>query len=191
MPERTVSVFAWVALLTLIGASRAQSDETIPFVVQDALYRTNLAISNIDSFPAEVAILLYDNSGLLAAQGAVQIPGLGIINLKEVVSFAFGYPRDTSFEGFVRLRSTARIAAFASQIRNANGDPGIIAAMSEDASQFLLPITTSIEPWSSTLAVVNLAARAHSGQSLASQRKRISPCGDRTKPRGRLPMDRG
>jgi len=166
VPERTVAVFAWVALLTLIGTSRAQSDETIPFVVQDALYRTNLAISNIE------------------------IPALGIINLKEVVSFAFGYPRDTSFEGFVRLRSTARIAAFASQIRNANGDPGIIPAMSEDASQFLLPITTSIEPWSSTLAVVNLAARgttvkvslrSESGSLLAEIERSLEG----------LPMDRG
>jgi hypothetical protein len=77
-----------------------------------------------------------------------------------VVSFAFGYPQSASFEGFVRLRSTARLAALASQIRNINNDPGIIAAVPPGASQFLLPITTSIEPWSSTLAVVNLAGSA-------------------------------
>ena len=63
-------------------------------------------------------------------------------------------------KGFIRLRSSARIAAFAAQIRKENGDPGIIATVPDDASQFLLPITTSIEPWSSTLAIVNLAARA-------------------------------
>ncbi len=157
---RALSALALVAHLALVCASRVQADETVPFVIQDSLYRTNLAISNLDSLPAEVSVLLYDNSGHLAAQGAVQIPSLGIVNLREVVSFVFGYPHDMPFEGFVRLRSTARIAALASQIRNANGDPGIIAAMPEDASNFLLPITTSIEPWSSTLAIVNLAARA-------------------------------
>jgi len=83
-----------------------------------------------------------------------------MVNLSEVVSYVFGSPQDVAFEGFVRLRSSARIAAFAVQIRRANGDPGIIAAMPDDASHFLLPITTSIEPWSSTLAIVNLAARA-------------------------------
>ncbi len=106
---------------------------------------------------------------ILAAQGAVQIPSLGIINLKKVVSFAFGYPHTASFEGFVRLRSAARLAVLASQIRNANDDPGVIAPMPQGASQFLLPITTSIEPWSSTLAIVNLARKRHSDQSLASQ----------------------
>jgi len=157
---RAISALSVVAHLALVCASRVLADETVPLVVQDSLYRTNLAISNLDLLPAEVSILLYDNSGHLAAQGAVQIPSLGIVNLREVVSFVFGYPHDMPFEGFVRLRSAARIAAFASQIRNANGDPGIIAAMPEDASHFLLPITTSIEPWSSTLAIVNLAARA-------------------------------
>ena len=158
--ERTLSSFALVALLALVCGSHAQADETVPFVIQDSLYRTNLAISSLDFLPAEVSILLYDNSGHLAAQGAVQIPSLGIVNLREVVSFVFGYPHDAAFEGFVRLRSAARIAAFASQIRSANDDPGIIAAMPEDVRDFLLPITTSIEPWSSTLAIVNLAARA-------------------------------
>jgi hypothetical protein len=149
-----------VAPLALVCGSRVQADETLPFVIQDSLYRTNLAISNLDALPAQVSILLYDNSGHLAAQGAVQIPSLGMVNLSEVVSYAFGYPYDLPFEGFVRLRSDARIVAFAAQIRKANGDPGIIAALPDDASHFLLPITTSIEPWSSTLAVVNLAPRA-------------------------------
>jgi len=157
---RAIVVLALVASLALVGSSRFQADETLPFVIQDAVYRTNLAISNLDADPAQVSIVLYDNSGHLAAQGAVQIRSLGMVNLSEVVSYVFGYPYDAPFEGFVRLRSSARIAAFAAQIRKANGDPGIIAAMPDDASQFLLPITTSIEPWSSTLAIVNLAARA-------------------------------
>ena len=157
---RAIVALALVASLALVGSSRFQADETLPFVIQDAVYRTNLAISNLDADPARVSIFLYDNSGHLAAQGAVQIPSLGMVNLSEVVSYVFGYPYDPPFEGFVRLRSSARIAAFAAQIRKANGDPGIIAAMPDDASQFLLPITTSIEPWSSTLAIVNLAARA-------------------------------
>jgi len=160
VPERMVSALAWVALLVLIGAPRARADETIPFIVQDALYRTNLAISNLDALPAQVSIFLYDNSGHLAAQGSLQIPKLGMVNLSEVVSYVFGFPYEGPFEGFVRLRSGARIAAFAAQIRKANGDPGIIAAMPDDVSHVLLAITTSIEPWSSTLVIVNLAARA-------------------------------
>jgi hypothetical protein len=75
--ERTLSAFALVALLALVCGSHAQADETVPFVIQDSLYRTNLAISNLDALPAQVSILLYDNSGHLAAQGAVQIPSLG------------------------------------------------------------------------------------------------------------------
>ena len=157
---RAIVALALVASLALVRSPRFQADETLPFVIQDAVYRTNLAISNLDADPAQVSIFLYDNSGHLAAQGAVQIPNLGMVNLSEVVSYVFGYPYDAPFEGFVRLRSSARIAAFAAQIRKANGDPGIIAAMPDDASQFLLSITTSIEPWSSTLAIVNLAARA-------------------------------
>jgi hypothetical protein len=149
-----------VAPLAPVCGSRVHADETLPFVIQDSLYRTNLTITNLDALPAQVSILLYDNSGHLAAQGAVQIPSLAMVNLSEVVSYVFGYPYDLPFEGFVRLRSDARIVAFAAQIRKANGDPGIIAALPDDASDLLLPITTSIEPWSSTLAIVNLAPRA-------------------------------
>ena len=155
-----LAALALVAPLALVCGSRVQADETLPFVIQDSLHRTNLAISNLDALPAQVSILLYDNSGHLAAQSAVQVPSLGMVNLSEVVSYVFGYPYDLPFEGFVRLRSDARVAAFAAQIRKANGDPGIIAALPDDASNLLLPITTSIEPWSSTLAVVNLAPQA-------------------------------
>ena len=157
---RTIIALAQVALLVLVCPRVAQADVTLPFVIQDSQYRTNVAINNLDTLPAEVSIVLYDNSGHLAAQGAVQIPSLGMINLIGVVSYLFGYAYHPPFEGFVRLRSAARIVAFASQIRKANGDPGIIAAMPDDASHFLLPITTSIEPWSSALAIVNLTARA-------------------------------
>jgi len=157
---RTILALAQVALLALVCSRVAQADVTLPFVIQDSQYRTNVAISNLDALPAEVSIVLYDNSGHLAAQGTVQIPSLGMVNLSGVVSYVFGYPYHPPFEGFVRLRSAARIVAFASQIRKANGDPGIIAAMPDDASHFLLPITTSIEPWSSALMIVNLTARA-------------------------------
>lgn len=149
----------FLALLVLAWAVPVRADEIVPFVIQDPLYRTNLGVSNLDPLPTNVSILLYDNKGHLAGQRAVQIPGLGFVNLREVVYFIFGYPSDLPFEGFIRLQSTNRIAAFASQIQYANDDPGIIPAMPEGASSFLLPITTSIEPWSSTLAVVNLTAQ--------------------------------
>src|SRR5262245_21489845 len=155
---RSITAFMLSAPCGFLCPPLLQADETIPFVAQDSLYRTNLAISNLDSVVAAVSVVLYDNSGNLAGQGAVQVPGLGIVNLKEVVSFAFGYPYQVPFDGFVRLRSSARVAAIASQIRIANGDPGIIAPIPGGSSHFLLPITTSIEPWSSTVAIVNLAS---------------------------------
>src|SRR5262245_24040298 len=93
------------------------SDELIPFVVQNSLYRTNLGLSNLDPLPADVSILVYDDSGRLAGQGLVQVPGLGFINLTEIVYFIFGHPSDLPFEGYVRLQSTQRIVAFASQIQ--------------------------------------------------------------------------
>lgn len=150
----------FLPLLFLVWAVAVRADAIVPFVIQAPLYRTNLGVSNLDPLPTNVSILLYDNGGHLAGQRAVQIPGMGFVNLREVVYFIFGYPSDLPFEGFIRLQSNSRIAAFASQIQYANDDPGIIPAMPEGASSFMLPITTSIEPWSSTLAVVNLAAQA-------------------------------
>src|SRR5580765_8801122 len=97
---RAIVALALVASLALVRSSRFQADETLPFVIQDAVYRTNLAISNLDAGPAQVSIFLYDNSGHLAAQGAVQIPSLGMVNLSEVVSYVFGPPYDAPFEGF-------------------------------------------------------------------------------------------
>ncbi|MCI0628204.1 MAG: fibronectin type III domain-containing protein [Acidobacteria bacterium] len=156
----TVWTMAFALGLALVCAPEGQADETLPFIIQDSLYRTNIGINNLDFLPAEVSLLLYDNGGHLVAQGSVQIPSLGFLNLSQVVSLLFGYSYEQPFEGFIRLRSASRIAAFAAQIQNENSDPGIIASMPEDASHFLLPITTSINPWTSTLAIVNLAARA-------------------------------
>src|SRR5262245_34841544 len=96
---RAIVALALVAALELVGSSRFQADETLPFVIQDAVYRTNLAISNLEADPARVSILLYDNSGHLAGQGAIQIPSLGMVNLSEVASYVFGYPYDSPFEG--------------------------------------------------------------------------------------------
>jgi len=181
--QTALSGLALIAHLALVFLSCLQADETVPFIIQDSQYRTNLAVSNLDTGPANVSILLYANSGHLAAQGAVQVPSLGMVNLREVVSFVFGYPHNEPFEGFVQLRTAARIAAFASQIRT-NGDPGIIAAMLESASHFVLPITTSIEPWSSALAIVNLSARttvvrisirSESGSLLAETERGMAP----------------
>src|SRR5438093_3686 len=116
VPRRTM--FLLFVLLALVGAFSVRADEIVPFVLQDSLYRTNLGISNLDLLPADVSILLYDNNGQLTAQGVVQIPGLGFVNLREVVYFIFGCPSELPFEGFVRLQTTRRIVTFASQIQN-------------------------------------------------------------------------
>ena len=74
---RAIVAFALVASLALVRSSRFQADETLPFVIQDAVYRTNLAISNLDADPAQVSIFLYDNSGHLGARCPDSQPGHG------------------------------------------------------------------------------------------------------------------
>jgi len=71
---RTIVALAQVALLVLVCPRAVQADVTLPLVIQDSLYRTNVAISNLDALPAEVSIVLYHNSGHLAARGLSRFP---------------------------------------------------------------------------------------------------------------------
>ena len=147
-------------LLALLWTSPILADEIIPFVLQDSQYRTNLGICNLDRLPADVSILLFNNNSRLVGTGMVQVPGQGFVNLNEVVYFVLGHVSELPFEGYIRLQSTKRIVAFASQIQNANNGPGIIPATTDNVGPVILPVTSSIEPWSTTLVVLNLAARA-------------------------------
>jgi len=148
---------AVLASFLLIGPQNSFGSETVGFVVKSPLYRTNLGINNLGADAADVRILLQDNIGQLVAQGTLQVAGLGFVNVSDVVSFLAGRPFEIEFEGFVRIESSANIAAFAAQILNETNDPGFIASVREGVTDVLLPVTTSIDPWRSSLAIVNLA----------------------------------
>ena len=57
---QAVAALALIASLGLVRSSRIQADETLTFIIQDSVYRTNLAINNLDADPAQVAMFLYD-----------------------------------------------------------------------------------------------------------------------------------
>lgn len=140
-------------------ARRATAAEILPFVVKSPAHRTNLGITNLDPTAAQVAISFYDNRGLRAASSSVQVPGLGFLNLSDVVSSLLGTFPDSAVEGFIQLESSNSITAFAAQIMNATNDPGFVSSVRTGASRLFLPVTTSIYPWRSALSVLNLGDR--------------------------------
>jgi hypothetical protein len=153
---RSASKLALIVLL--LCGQEILATETLGFVVKSPLYRTNLGVNNLDPTPADLRVSLYDNAGTLLAQSNLQIAGLGFINVTDVVSFLVGFPYELSFEGFIQVESAANIFAFGAQIFNETNDPGFIASVRRGAARLLLPVTSSIDPWRSSLSITNLSS---------------------------------
>src|SRR3990172_10824387 len=54
--------------------------ETIPCVIKNAEYQTNLGVNNLESFEADVSLSLFDNGGKRLAERAIKVPATGYFN---------------------------------------------------------------------------------------------------------------
>ncbi len=145
---------------SLIFSSRIFASQTLPFIVKNSSFRTNLGINNLETTQADVAISLFDNNGTKVASGTVSVTALGFYHINDVISYLFGYPYNSPFEGYLNIECVRRIAAFASQIDNQSNDPGFIQSTRTTSDHMLVPWTTSIAPQKTSVSIVNLGDQA-------------------------------
>lgn len=149
----------WGATLgSIVQPQGVFSSETIPCVIKNADYRTNLGVNNLESSEAKVSLLLFDNAGKRLAERAIKVPAMGYFNATDLVSYTLGAPFASPFEGYLRLDSTSRITAFASQIDNRNNEALFLQSVNAGSSHLYIPQITSQGSWKTFLAIVNLSS---------------------------------
>jgi hypothetical protein len=160
-PRKWLLACIWgLTLGSIIRPQGGFGSETIPCVIKNADYRTNLGVNNLESSEANVSLLLYDNAGKRLAERTIKVPARGYFNATDLVSYALGSPFASALEGYLRLDSTSRITAFASQIDNRNNEPLFLQSVNAGSSHLYFPQITSQGSWKTFLAIVNLSSTA-------------------------------
>jgi hypothetical protein len=164
----------------------AESSEYLPFIVRDADFRTNLLLNNLAPETVQVQVTLLNNDGTTVSQDLVTIPSLGFHQINDVVLSLLGSLPSDGFSGHIVVESATPIRAFASQIDNLSHDPAFIQSRSSGGQRLLIASTTSVYPYRSGLAILNLAQeyadvelklRNGASELLATLTKRIPPRG--------------
>jgi hypothetical protein len=148
--ERTGAYFEGV------DASTAGRSVVLPYSVDNTEFRTNLGINNLGTATANVTVSLLDKNGLQIGSLNTTVPARGMTQINRVnVALGVGLSV-TNLEGSLRLEADQNIVAWTSQIDNITQDPSLVVGRSLQQTRLLIPSTTSVGSFKSTLVVTNL-----------------------------------
>ncbi len=170
----------------LVSDNRAR--QFIPFVTDTLAFRTNLGITNSSSQNAQVTITLYDESGIPFGSRTDTIQALGLKQYNNVVRSLIGTDETaiTNQSGAILIDSDRAVTAYATQIDNKSSDPSLFVAKKAGLTDCLIPSTTSVNQFRSSVVIQNTAdspatvtLRQHdqTGTVRAEQKVTISPKG--------------
>ena len=150
--ERTGAYFEGV---DTAGAGRSV---VLPYSVDSPEFRTNLGINNLGTATANVTVRLVDKNGLQLGSLTTTVPAGGMTQINRV-NFALGVGSPAvNLEGTLRLEADQNIVGWTSQIDNLTQDPSLVVGKSLERARLLIPSTTSVGSFKSTLVVTNLDA---------------------------------
>ncbi|MCI0628206.1 MAG: CHRD domain-containing protein [Acidobacteria bacterium] len=140
--------------VNLGGAVRAQLADanqfsSIPFALDDGIFRSNLGIQNLTNMPGTVLVNLAAETGAGSAM-TVSIPARGFVQLLNVNSL-FG----VGTRGVVHLDPDQHVEAFVSTIDNATNTPSIIPMNSKGTRLAIAAVTNLGGRYVSSLVVSN------------------------------------
>jgi hypothetical protein len=126
----------------------------VPYVVDNAAFRTNLGLNNLGSGMARVNIELTGQDGSrLAVSPTIQMESLGMLQINRIVNYLSG-SLSASQQGYLRISADQPILAFASLIDNASDDPSIERGVARGSATLLLRSSANTN-FRSTLVIVN------------------------------------
>jgi CHRD domain len=123
---------------------------SIPFALDDGLFRSNLGIQNLTNVPGTVTVNLAQENGTTSAM-TLGIPARGFMQLLNVNSL-FSNPGPV---GSIRLDPDQHIDAFVSTIDNATNTPTIIPTMSNGTNLAIPAVSNLGGRYVSSLMVSN------------------------------------
>jgi hypothetical protein len=141
-----------------VDVSSAAKTVVLPYAVDTSEFRTNLGVNNLGETPAHVLVSLVDKDGVVLGSLNTSVPPHGLTQLNDINRQLLGSSSVSNREGTLRLEADQPVIGWTSQIDNLTQDPSLVVGKSSTAGQLLIPSTTSVGDFKSSLAVVNLAA---------------------------------
>ncbi|MCI0420934.1 MAG: IPT/TIG domain-containing protein [Acidobacteria bacterium] len=139
-------------------ASAASSNGVIPISQDSSTFRTNIGINNLGAVAADVQVSLYSSSGALLGTTSVNVPAGGLRQLDNVNRTLTGAGGVSNTLGYIRISSSQPVLGYSALINNTGDDPGLAASLVSGATRLLIPSSTNVNQFRSTLTIINLAS---------------------------------
>jgi IPT/TIG domain/Matrixin len=130
----------------------------IPFVTDTSQFRTNLGLTNVSAQAAFATITLFDATGNSVGTSTTSVPAGGLMQLNNVIRLIRGASQVTNSSASVVISSDQTLVPYATQIDNVSSDPSLETGKSTGKTQLLIPSTTSVSPFRSSLILQNVGS---------------------------------
>jgi hypothetical protein len=131
------------------------SAQFIPFVVDNDDFRSNLILTNKSSSPANVTVSFIDGSGTVIASKTYTIPPNGRIQQGNVLRDLLESTIPTGKIGYLAIESDQSLSVATTPIDNSTNSSSVVQGSRGRGHRLLLPTSTSIGSFKTTLTVVN------------------------------------
>ena len=134
-----------------------ETRQFVPFVIDTAQFRTNLGVTNVSNQVAVATVTLYDQNGTQVGARSISVPAAGLTQLNHVIRFVGGTDATqmTNLAGSVVIFSDQPLVAYATQVHNGSNDPSLEIGKAAGGTQLMIPATTSVNQFRSSLILQN------------------------------------
>ncbi len=139
------------------GAVRGQLTDadqltSIPYSIDDGIFRSNLGIQNLTNVPALLLVRVADKDGDISER-SIQLPARGFVQLNRINPTV----GNQETEGAIKVDPDQHVEAFVSMIENANDFPSVIP-LAPIGRHLSIPAVTNLVRFKSSLVVFNEGA---------------------------------
>jgi hypothetical protein len=138
-----------------VSIAPASTNQFIPFVIDTTQFRTNLGLTNVSAQSASATVTLHDQNGQAIGSQTASVPAGGLIQINNVIRAIRGTSQVTNSSGSVVVSSDQPLVPYATQIDNGSSDPSLETGKTIGSTQLLIPSTTSVNPFRSSLVLQN------------------------------------
>lgn len=140
--------------------SVASPNGVVPISQDSSAFRTNLGVNNLGTVAADVQVNLYSSSGALLGTSTVNVPAGGLRQMDNVNRTLTGAGGVSNTLGFIRFSSSQPLLGYSTLINNLGDDPGLATNIVSGATRLVIPSSTNVNQFRSTLTVINLGNSA-------------------------------
>ncbi len=133
-------------------------EQFVPFVTDTGEFRTNLGLTADVLSGARVNLTLFDAAGQSLGSRAVTVPGGGLVQLNHLIRYLLRTDPSapSNLSGSVLVASDQLVFPYVTQIDNTSDDPSLDVGVMSGSTKLLILSTTSVNPYRSSLVVLNV-----------------------------------